>query len=77
MDDLEKIFNHIKTLANKRFFGKVNLIFESGRLVHSEITQKLKPEVIIIAQKAAIPVEVFEKRGNDIREKITVLTEST
>lgn len=59
MDDLDKIFNQIKTLANKCFFGKVNLIFESGRLVHSEITQKLKPEAIII------------------KEKITVITEST
>lgn len=54
MDDLDKIFCHIKTLTNKRFFGKVNLIFESGQLVHSEITQKLKPDALIVREKITI-----------------------
>jgi len=45
---LDDIFTNIKTLTNKHFYGKIILIFESGNLVHSEITQKLKPNSFVI-----------------------------
>lgn len=57
MNSLEQIFMQIKSLTDRRFFGKVNLIFENGNLVHSEITQKLKPDTIIIKDKITVLME--------------------
>lgn len=54
MDCLDDLFIQIKALTNKRFFGRINLTFEAGKLVHSEITQKLKPNTIIVREEINI-----------------------
>lgn len=54
MEDLDELFITIKKLTNKRFFGRVSLVFEAGNLVHSEITQKLKPHSILITEKFSV-----------------------
>lgn len=54
MDCLDELFLQIKSLSNKRFYGHINLKFEAGNLVHSEITQKLKPNSIMVRDKISI-----------------------
>lgn len=53
MDYIDELTKQIKILTNKNFYGKITLIFEAGTLVHSEVTQKLKPDALMLNNKTS------------------------